>query len=130
MHINLLVLFFIFFSNFSSGSTIFDLSIPFFRSEMLQWSAVRSQITVCNYFTKLCVYFFFLRHGGATALLYLFWIVATMVMAATQTLILVRRNEIIDHFDKHSSFWKNSATKNCTKTKRVKFHVLLVSFWG
>ncbi len=52
-------------------------------------------------------------------MLYLFWIVATMVMVATQTLILFRRNEIIDHFDKHASFWKNNASKNCTKSKTV-----------
>ena len=59
------------------------------------------------------------RHGGATALLYLFWIVATMVMVATQTLILIRRNEIIDHFDKHASFWRDNQAKNCKASKRV-----------
>jgi hypothetical protein len=52
-------------------------------------------------------------------LLYLFWIVATLVMVATQTLILVRRNEIIDHFDKHASFWKHNQAKNCERSDRV-----------
>lgn len=66
--------------------------------------------------TENCTFY---RHGGATALLYLFWIVATLVMVATQTLILVRRNEIIDHFDKHASFWKNNQAKNCKRSKRV-----------
>ena len=64
---------------------------------------------------------FILRHGSATALLYLFWIVATLVMVATQTLILFRRNEIIDHFDKHASFWRNNEAKNCKRSKRVTF---------
>ena len=62
---------------------------------------------------------FTLRHGSATALLYLFWIVATLVMVATQTLILIRRNEIIDHFDKHASFWRNNEAENCRQSKKV-----------
>jgi len=60
-----------------------------------------------------------LRHGGQTALLYLFWIVASVVMTSTGTLILIHRKEIIDHFDKHISFWENKSTSDGEKSIKV-----------
>ena len=101
---------------------IIDTSYFIFTSFLQRRSLVFKEVTVRRW--KVSFYLSLIiswipRHGSATALLYLFWIVATLVMVATQTLILIRRNEIIDHFDKHASFWRNNEAKNCKQSKKV-----------